>query len=127
MTKKEVLSQFKVQLTLFLDELISQFPTEGDLVICRIFMKDQIPIEKVVEDFIHKVMPYKDMITNRDEDFFLNHCTLFSGPSVGENQGTVNRFKTLWRSPALDDDDKEIVWQWFETFIAIVESYQSLF
>jgi hypothetical protein len=126
MLKKDVLIQFKTALTLFLDELIVQFPLEGDLVICRIFMKDQIPIETVMTNFVHKIMPLKHMVTSRDEDFFLNHCTILD-TGTGVSQGKISRFKTLWRSESLDADDRHIVWQWFDSFVLIAEKYQKCF
>ena len=33
-----------------MDELIDQFPQEGDLVIARIFLKDQMSITEVMEN-----------------------------------------------------------------------------
>ena len=38
----QILKDFKSQLLTFVDELISQFPSEGDLVILRVFIDNQI-------------------------------------------------------------------------------------
>lgn len=124
MSEIEILKQFKNALISFLDELIGQFPTEGDLVILRIFLKDRIPIVNVVNDFVLHILPLKNMVEERDEDFFLNKCTLFD--SIGETQDKtkINHFKKLWRSPSLDDDDKRVVWEWFDSFIFLAEKYQ---
>ena len=73
----DIEKQFKNTLISFLDELIGQFPMEGDLVIFRIFLKDRVPIVNILNFFVLKILPLKDMITKRDEDFFMNHCNLF--------------------------------------------------
>lgn len=123
MSEIEILNQFKNALISFLDELIGQFPTEGDLVIFRIFLKDRIPIVNVLNYFVLKILPLKNMVQERDEDFFLNKCELFESiQNIEKNK--VNRFKKLWRSPSLDDDDKRVVWEWFDSFIYLSEKYQ---
>ena len=123
MSATEISNQFKNALISFLDELIVQFPSEGDLVIFRIFLKDQIPIETILIYFTQKILPLKSMVKDRNEDFFLNHCRLFE---MGDNQqkDKINRFKRLWRSESLDDDDKRVVWEWFDSFIFLSEKYQ---
>ena len=64
------------------------------------------------------------MIGDRDENFFLNKCEIFESIQNIERKGKVNRFKMLWRSPSLDDDDKRVVWEWFDSFIYLAEKYQ---
>jgi hypothetical protein len=123
MSEINILSKFKCALISFIDELISQFPEEGDLVILRIIMKDRAPITDVINMFVIKVLPLKDMITNRNEDFILNHCELFN--SFNSDQ-KVNHFKKLWRSGRLDEEDQDIVWKWFESLIFLVEKYQQI-
>lgn len=121
MSEIEILKQFKNALINFLDELISQFQAEGDLVIFRIFLKDRVPIVNVVNYFVLNILPIKQMIKDRNEDFFLNKFKLFE--EIG-NTGKVNRFKKLWRSSSLDEDDKGIIWEWFDSFIYLSEKYQ---
>jgi hypothetical protein len=124
MSEIEILKQFKNALISFLDELIGQFPSEGDLVIFRIFLKDRVPIDNIINYFILSILPLKKMIDERDEDFFLNKCELFESIQGSEKKGKVNRFKRLWRSESLDDDDKRVVWEWFDSFIFLSEKYQ---
>ena len=123
MSEIEILKQFKNALISFLDELIVQFPSEGDLVIFRIFLKDRVDINSIMNYFVHRIIPLKKMVTDRDEDFFLNKCDLFESVNP-DKKGKVNRFKMLWRSSSLDEDDKRVVWEWFDSFILITEKYQ---
>jgi hypothetical protein len=125
MSEIEILKQFKNALISFLDELIGQFPSEGDLVICRIFLKDRVLIVNILNDFVLKILPLKNMIKERNEDFFLNKCELFDDIQ-GNGKGKVNRFKKLWRSSSLDKDDKRVVWEWFDSFIFLSEKYQKV-
>ena len=121
----DIEKQFKNALISFLDELIGQFPQEGDLVIFRIFLKDRIPISNVLNYCVLKILPLKDMIVDRNEDFFLNHCSLFENIDIDNNKkDKVNNLKRLWRSEYLDDDDKRVIWEWFDSFVYLAEKYQ---
>ena len=62
MSEIEILKQFKNSLISFLDELIVQFPLEGDIVIFRIFVKDQIIISNIMNYFVQKILPLKKNI-----------------------------------------------------------------
>ena len=124
MSEIEILRRFKDTIISFLDELIGQFPEEADLVIFRIFLKDRVPIVEIIKYFVLKVLPLKKMIEDRNEDFFLNHCTLMEDINNQKTKGKINHFKKLWRSETLDDEDKEVVWQWFDIFITLSEKYQ---
>lgn len=125
MSETEILKQFKNSLISFLDELIVQFPEEGDLVIFRIFLKDRIMINEIMNYVVHKILPLKQLVQDRNEDFFLNHCSLFDEVGGNEKKNKVNRLKKLWRSESLDDDDKRVVWEWFDSFIYLAEKYQN--
>lgn len=115
-----ILNQYKQHLISFLDELISQFPEEPDLIILRIFFNDQIPIKNVVETFAHKLLSVREMISKRDEIFFLEHNGIFDTI----NKDKVNHFKRLWRSGRLDKEDKEVVWRWIDSFVILTDKYQ---
>jgi len=122
MSEIKILKEFKNSLITFVDELISQFPEEGDLVIIRIFLKDQVPIEDVMNHVIHMILPLKQLVITKDEKFFLENNVLFSAL----NSGKVNHFKKLWRSGRLDNDDKDVVWKWMTSFIFLAEKYQKI-
>ena len=117
----EVLREFKSQLIIFFDELIENFPEEGDLVIARLFIANQVPIVDLMHDFNHHInkddQRLRKMIKDRREDFFL-HNTLFAN-----HKSTLNHFKKLWRAGTLDNDDKEIIWKWVDTFIFLSDKY----
>jgi hypothetical protein len=125
MSEFEVLTEFKKQLILFFDELITQFPLEGDLVVIRLFFSNQIPIQNVVNTFNHKIntndQELKKMVKERNESFFLEH-------NIFDNLGKekVIHFKKLWRSERLDNEDKEVIWRWIDTFIYLGDKHSKL-
>lgn len=115
----KILSDFKTSLIEFLDEMIAQFPNEGDFILSRVFIKDQFPILEIMKLFIEKLLPYKDLVKQRDENFFLNNDVLFRG--IQNNK--INHFKRLWKSNSLTDDDREIIFKWFDHLLNLVEQY----
>ena len=125
MSEIQVLIEFKNSLISFFDELIEQFPEEGDLVMIRIFLKDQILIEDVITIFNHNInkneQKLKKMIKDRDEGSFLDNNIFDS-----MNQNKINHFKKLWRSGRLDKEDKEVIWRWVDSFIYLGDKYTKL-
>jgi hypothetical protein len=115
-----IMKTFQTNLINFLDELINQFPQEADLVIARIFIKDQVPIADVMNYVCLKLLPIKKLVSNRDEKFFIENNILFEDLQ----KSTLNHFKKLWRSGLLDDEDKETIFKWFDTFLYLAEKYQ---
>ena len=122
MSENEVLIEFKTQLISFFDELISQFPQEGDLVVLRLFVTNQMPIQSIMNIFIQKIntneQELRKMVKDRNECFFLEH-------NIFENvcKEKITHFKKLWRSGRLDIEDKEVIWNWIDAFIYLGDKY----
>lgn len=116
----KILTQYKKQLISFLDELISQFPNEPDLVIMRILVKDQIEISNVMKGMKFRLQTCRKMIVNRDEEFFLQNNSLFAD-LAGKDK--TNHFKKIWRSGELDVDDKNVIWLWIDSFVILADKY----
>jgi hypothetical protein len=117
MSTIQILTEFKKNLVQFFDELIEQFPEEGDFVIFRIFIKDQLPIQEVMTYFITDILPRKAEIKARD-DAIMNEL------SFGMDKNKAGSLRRIWRSPKLDAEDRNVIWRWFDTFIFLVEKYQ---
>ena len=116
----QILTDFKNSLVKFFDELIEQFPTEGDPVIIRIIIKDRASIHDVMMYFIREILPEKHIIKARDEKFFTEGKSLFG--MLPEDQG--NSFKRIWKSPQLDKEDRMVIWQWTDLFVSLAEKYK---
>ena len=95
---------------------------KNNLVIIRIFLKDQIAIAKVINIFNNTInkdgQKFKKMIKDRNENFFLE-SNIFD--SISKTK--IVHFKKLWRSNSLDDDDKQIIWKWIDSFVYLGEKY----
>ena len=122
MSEVLILQEFKNNLISFFDELIDLFPSEPDLVIVRIFLKDQIPIDEVINIFNNTINKdnhkFRKMIKDRNEIFFLE-SNIFD--SISKTK--VLHFKKLWRSEQLDDDNKQIIWKWVDSFVYLADKF----
>jgi hypothetical protein len=91
----------------------------------RIFLKDQIPIEDVMNIFSNAInkdnAKLKKMIKDRNEIFFLEN-NIFD--SISKTK--VVHFKKLWRSGSLDEEDKKVVWRWVDSFVYLSEKYNKI-
>ena len=119
-----ILKEFKKNLISFVDELIDQFPSEGDLVILRIYFSDQCEIKEVMESFTQYLNKddniIKKNIEERNDSFFLNHNTLFENVI---DKTKIIHFKKIWRSPQLEQEDKETIWKWVDSFVFLSDKY----
>jgi hypothetical protein len=106
----------------FIDELVQQFPNDSDIVMCRIFIKDQIPTQTIMDKFIKYFTPQEELIKNKDPLFFTMGTSEFCS-SLNLN---TNIFEKVWFSGVLDDEDKEITWQWITSLYKIVDKYKTI-
>jgi len=116
----ELLKLFQKNMIEFLDELSDQFEEEGDLIIFRFFISEQIPLETLMEKFISYIHPHKEMIRERNDKFFLERDNIF-GSSPQEK---VIHFKKLYL--LMSAEDKATLWSWFDVFIQISEKYKRI-
>jgi hypothetical protein len=114
----KLLQDFKSNLICFFDELIEQFPSESQFVLCRILIKDQVTPEFIINYFITNVLPHKGMIKNRDERFFTELNVIYFG--LTENSS----LKKIWIEKQLDEEDKDVIWKWIDLFVAMCEKYK---
>jgi hypothetical protein len=118
--QKKLLEKFQKSLVSFFDELVEMFPNEKDFILIRILVKDQIPSTQIMSYF-EMVMLNKEIISSierRDDDFILSNV-LFSKISKSDV------FKNLWEK-RLDNDDKEMIWDWVDMFKSITTQYMKL-
>jgi hypothetical protein len=124
-----VLSEFKNNMITFFDELIDQFPDLGELVIMRIFLKDQICIKDVIEMTGYQLNKnqgiIRKMIKDRNEEFFLEENNFFDVLSE-QKKNKFLKFSSIWRSKRLDKEDKETIWKWIDSFVFLTDKYNKL-
>lgn len=123
MSEEVILTKFKNTLINFLDDIIEQIPSQQDLIIIRLFLKDQVPIKLVMDKFIQNVLPYKEMILARDEEFFMKDDASFFDKLSSKK---VNQFRDIYKSNHLDNDDRAVIWDWLISFVKLAEKYQQV-
>ena len=114
-----IITEFHKNLINFLDELIEQFPHNKYFLTARIHVKDVIPITSVINYFIQYILPYKEYISKRDAEFFMNNTEFYNK----FDKDMINDFKKLWRSNQLDKEDRQILWKWIDSFVYLLEKY----
>jgi hypothetical protein len=126
MNKEELVRIFKERLEAFLNVLIDQFPLEKDFVILQLGVRGEIiPPEKTLINFTKAIIPHKDMVLNKDKEFFLTKCdtVLLSMYSDKLKNKNTNYFKRIWGSETLTEDDRNNLWKWFKLFLNIAIEY----
>lgn len=122
MSKLDLLIKFKHTVVSLIDEIIEQFPRDSDLILCRLYIKDQIPTENLMDIFIKYFLPQKQSILDKDDTFFTEGTRDFFIQLNLKN----NLFEKIWKSNVLDEDDRTIIWDWMETIVIIVDKYNNL-
>lgn len=77
----------------------------------------ELPLPMLIDQFNKYVIPYRSMITDRDEKFFLKDDKVFAKI---KQDGIVEKIKMIWKGE-ISADTKESIWLWFEKFIKIVD------
>lgn len=113
----QILHDFKKSLILFLDELVETFPKESDFILLRILVKDQLPVQIIMDSFIEDIAHVRKQIVNKDDDFFIKGNTVFS------KIGKEDTFRKLWTSSEMSHENKQETWKWFEQFVLFAEKY----
>lgn len=113
----QILHDFKKSLISFLDELVETFPKECEFISMRILVKDQLPIQIIMDSFIEDIDNVKTQVNKKDENFFIKGNAIFS------KIGKESIFKKLWESPEMTQCNKEETWKWFEQFVLFAERY----
>lgn len=117
-----LLEKLKTNLLTFIDELISIMPSESDLHVVKFFVKESVAITDIMDYIIQKLLPLEQYVIQKDDRFFLEHQVLFEELRDSENK--VSYFKTIWQT-SLDDENKEVIWNWFLLFITISKKYKN--
>ena len=116
---------FHKNLVSFFDELIDMFPEEGDFVLYRIMVKDQVPITEVIRHISEYLLPekeaVKEAIKHAVEDgnvapFNQRINDMFA--KLGGTSKTTN-YKKMFDE--MDDESKIAIWKWLQLFIHLLE------
>lgn len=119
---EDVLTSFKKNLVRLCDDLIEILPNDTDLLTIRIFV-NSIPLVEAIENFADITIPYKEKILAKDEEYFLN---MNGGMFENLESSKVSKFKDVYLSGKLTDDQKNVIWSYFTTFLKLGLKYREL-
>ena len=119
---------FNNKLTEFLKELVQTFPSDTDFKLFQASVRvlkladEKKPLELFNSGLTDE---YKENIRNKNEEFFLNndysdvlnneHLKKHNDNDI--NDKLINKLKDYWKE--LDDNNREIVWQYFTILLKI--------
>jgi len=121
MVNRTYLELLRKELVLFFDELMLLLPNESELVVIKLLIQQVVPMEEVMKYIHEHLVPLEQHVKRRDETFFLDRCVLFDTLS---DHNKVDYFKQIWKHEK-DEDNKEMIWNWFEHFICLSRKYYS--
>lgn len=126
MSSETILLQFHSSLVTFLDELIKLFPDEEDFIRLRIYLKDQISIQIVMDNFIYALNRdnniMKTFIKDRNISGIMDNCVV----TDNLNREKIIYFKKLWYSPRFFNEDRKMIWKWIDSFVGISDKYSKI-
>jgi hypothetical protein len=102
------------------DNIFDRSDEKGDLMLVEFFFKRMHP-ERVIEHISKFTLPHKDQIQSRNLNFFLENKEIFAGlPADRVEYYSV----MIAKGSRLSEEDRQIIWAYFDTFIALAESYE---
>lgn len=123
MSKTAILNTFKDQLKLFVDDLISKFQYEPDLILLRLYVTSIHNVEDIITYMIQNIIPYKEQIINRDIKFITDNKTIETDVSNNGFSKYMNSIKSYWFSETMTEEDRLTIWKWLNVFVVITEKY----
>ena len=119
--KMNLLKNLRDNILDFNTELVSSFPEQHDFIILRVFLEN-VPHDLLMSGCREYILPHKEMILKKDDNFFLEKDDMFSMLDSSK----VSHFKNLWQNKSTTKDDKDIIWSWMKRFVTITERYNKL-
>lgn len=113
--------ELKKQVVRFLDELIEQFPYEPNFVLVRIWIKDQLSVEKFMQVAIVDLYPSKKYANEYCEINNKKVMELLDNLMSRGWKGSKPIFQKMYDES--DEDDRKVLWQWFRLFIKLIDNH----
>ncbi len=108
----------------FRENIFTKQEEKGDLMLVEFFFSKMSP-DVVADRIVKHVLPHAKKINNRDVSFFLEKRNEIFGGLPSER---VEYFANLIENPeshgGLTEENKIIVFQYFDTFVCLGEEYK---
>lgn len=108
----------------FRDNIFTNPVEQGDLLLVEFFFKKMEP-KDIADRIVKHVLPHKKKIEKRKTRFFIvKKNVIFAGLP----QDRVDYFANLVNTPehegGMSDENKDVIWTYFDTFIGLAEDYK---
>jgi hypothetical protein len=125
LNNSELVGIFKKNIDDFLDTLINHFPKEHNFILLKILLNtNRINYESLLKSFSSTLVPNKQLIIDKNQDFFINNCSpIFK--DISQHINGSDTFKRVWLYPRLTDEERDILWRWFRLFLNISLEYKN--
>lgn len=111
-------------ITDFRDNIFTQPAEQGDIMLVEFFFKKMNPVD-IAERIVLHVLPFSQKIKDRDISFFIEKKNEIFG---GLPKERVEYFASLIEKPekrgGMSDENKEIVFSYFDTLDALGQEYK---
>ena len=121
-TPKLLSEELKAQVLNLLDDLLEIFPEDFSMLAARLFFSDKVEAEPLMKGFVKYVLPWKEQIIGRQENYFDKNEYIFG--DIDSDQ--VEHFRKLYKSPRFTPDDKKVVWDYFQIYLVLAEKYKKI-
>ena len=102
------------------DHMLTEYEEQGDLVLVEFFFQ-RMDHEKIMDHVVTHVLPFSTKIRKRDQTFFLNNKGIFAG--LPENR--IDHYSdVIVNSSRLSREDRDEIWEYFDTIVALAEKYR---
>lgn len=102
---------------------ILTLPKEQDDIILVEFFFNRLHSEMIGHHVLKKVIPHKAQIVSRSEDFFRKNKFIFSGLK----EDRVEYYEKVLLNPKrVNEEDKKIIWEYFDEIIRLAEEYKKM-
>jgi len=104
------------------DNIFTELDEQGEFMMVEFFFKRMHP-EAIMNHIVEKILPWKEKINKRDQNYFLENTALFEGLP----KDRISHYgQVISGGDRVDDEDRKTVWEYFDTMVAIAEGYRKV-
>jgi len=119
----QIRTVFIQQLDSFVEEISTLYPDEREIMLFaeKYKMVKGANNKFIIESFVTYVLPFRNQILSKDEDFFLNGG---GQDDIQDDYSSKLRdiIKNVWVHK-MSEVNKEVIWKYFTVFVKLSEKY----
>jgi hypothetical protein len=108
----ETVLDFNTHLKMFVDQMASRFPERDEMALCKMYVGSQLSSRLMADNFRSKVVRYRGMCYDRDEEFLDKVSAAFA-------HNIKLGLHDMWGQ--IDEDERESIWAWLDVLVMDAE------